>query len=78
MNISMEASNKIPYCVIMGLSISLVLISIGYYDLNEEHETLELNYGYAMDMAKNTLNNPEMVNEIKKRIVESNKINLQI
>lgn len=64
--------------IIVGLTVCLSLVSIGYYDLNEEHETLELNYGYAMEMAKDTLKNPKIVNEIKERIVESNKNNLQI
>jgi len=78
MNISMKTYQIIPYSIIIVLSISLVLFSIGYFVLNEEHETLELNYGYAMDLAKGALKNPEIVNDIQKGITESNKNNLPI
>ena len=62
--------------VIIGLIVGLALMTISYVDLIEEYDTLELNYGYAMEMAKMNLDGS--TEEVKKKVFESKKDNILI
>ena len=57
--------------IIIGLLVCIILISIGYYDLNERYLELEINHDRAIEMSKICLEDSELCNESKKRIFES-------
>ena len=64
--------------VIIGLVVALATVSFLHVDLTEKHDVLELNYGYAMEMAKMNLSSHNYAEEVKEKIFESKKVNILI
>ncbi len=61
--------------LVIGLIIVVGIIGLMYYDLNERYSTLEINYGYAMEMSKICLKDSQFCDEIKKIILEFKNMN---
>lgn len=64
--------------LIISLVVCIGIISWGYYDLNEKYSKLEVFYGYAMEMAESCKGDPELCDNIKKKIFESKNQQRQI